>query len=465
LGRRRKFSNALQLHQMNSNEDNRDGHGVSSHVDQVSSSAKTRNWKRTNTGTLKNIENFYHSLKQGEYLSYTEFMEKQALISLPSTSDNNNSKLSSKRSVGDLSSEKFQAAQNAVRKRVALEIVQTEQNYLRSLSVVIPLIEEVISKQILSKEELDQVFSNLKEIFESHQPFLKMLNERFSSWKDTTTIGDIFLNMDFIKLYRLYIHNYNMSFAATFYLTKSYVAFEKVIQKFEEEQKKSTRLNLDSFLIMPVQRVPRYILLLKDMLKYTQPSHPDWPMLQQALDKIQSTLSDINATINKESMEHARKMMEINNRIDGTFEILVHPKRRFVYEGTLIGFPNNDPSQTTKFRSSTIKNFLKKEEFPEASYYFLFNDLWVCCYPKKHSETEKLFDYAFTIYIKDIDSINDVPVKTERSELAFIVNMKSKASWTFYAKTSEEKHAWMNSLILLIVKLEKERLVQMAHNQ
>ena len=40
---------------------------------------------------------------------------------------------------------------------------------------------------------------------------------------------------------------------------------------------------LDSFLIEPVQRIPRYCLLLSELLKYTDKSHADYENLVYSL--------------------------------------------------------------------------------------------------------------------------------------------------------------------------------------
>ena len=43
---------------------------------------------------------------------------------------------------------------------------------------------------------------------------------------------------------------------------------------------------LESLLIQPIQRLPRYILLLQELCKHTWKQHPDWETLFQALDKM-----------------------------------------------------------------------------------------------------------------------------------------------------------------------------------
>lgn len=37
---------------------------------------------------------------------------------------------------------------------------------------------------------------------------------------------------------------------------------------------------------MPVQRIPRYNLLLRDLIRQTKPDHPDYNNIQEALKHI-----------------------------------------------------------------------------------------------------------------------------------------------------------------------------------
>lgn len=73
---------------------------------------------------------------------------------------------------------------------------------------------------------------------------------------------------------------------------------------------------------MPVQRLPRYSLLLKDMLKYTGAKNPDFEGIQKALDLVKVKLDEINSNINKEDLEHTRKLIEIEESIEGQFEVV-----------------------------------------------------------------------------------------------------------------------------------------------
>lgn len=52
---------------------------------------------------------------------------------------------------------------------------------------------------------------------------------------------------------------------------------------------------LRSLLIMPVQRIPRYNLLLQELLKETPDSHPDFANLTDALDSMRKVAEHVRA--------------------------------------------------------------------------------------------------------------------------------------------------------------------------
>ncbi len=60
-------------------------------------------------------------------------------------------------------------------------------------------------------------------------------------------------------------------------------------------------LTLSGYLIMPIQRIPRYKLLLEVILQNTQPDHPDYENLQKALSEVETIALTINDAIENES--------------------------------------------------------------------------------------------------------------------------------------------------------------------
>lgn len=75
------------------------------------------------------------------------------------------------------------------------------------------------------------------------------------------------------------------------------------------------KLSLDDLLIKPVQRIPRYVLFIKDLLKHTAPSHPDHSPLQQALGELTMLAERVNASERERGRLNQQK--ELLAAVDG----------------------------------------------------------------------------------------------------------------------------------------------------
>jgi len=71
------------------------------------------------------------------------------------------------------------------------------------------------------------------------------------------------------------------------------------------------KLDITGFLLAPIQRLPRYVLLLKDLLKKTWNDHPDFYDLQQALTRMQKAVSYLNDAKKKdEGIKRAKSLVQ-----------------------------------------------------------------------------------------------------------------------------------------------------------
>eukprot|EP01111_Echinosteliopsis_oligospora_P011941 TRINITY_DN4042_c0_g1_i2.p1 TRINITY_DN4042_c0_g1~~TRINITY_DN4042_c0_g1_i2.p1 ORF type:complete len:130 (-),score=17.79 TRINITY_DN4042_c0_g1_i2:10-399(-) len=87
--------------------------------------------------------------------------------------------------------------------------------------------------------------------------------------------------------------------------------------------------DLVDFLILPVQRIPRYVMLLQDLRKYTPSSHPDFTPLQEALVKMKEFATNIN------QMKRAyERVAYLKDHISGTKD-LEAVGRVLLHEGEL----------------------------------------------------------------------------------------------------------------------------------
>lgn len=60
--------------------------------------------------------------------------------------------------------------------------------------------------------------------------------------------------------------------------------FKSVIKELENTYLQVKTKDLENLLIQPVQRLPRYVLLFKDLLKNTDIKHPDFKNIQLVLE-------------------------------------------------------------------------------------------------------------------------------------------------------------------------------------
>ena len=90
---------------------------------------------------------------------------------------------------------------------------------------------------------------------------------------------------------------------------------------------------------MPVQRLPRYILLLKEMKKYTGKVNPkEEEMLGLALDKVQNILTDLNQKTPKGNLEAVKRLQMILESVEGELHVRLFLVFSFLF---VIGFPTD----------------------------------------------------------------------------------------------------------------------------
>ncbi len=98
-----------------------------------------------------------------------------------------------------------------------------------------------------------------------------------------------------------------------------------------ERDEASRGLSFDSYLIMPVQRIPRYVLLLQDLLNNTVKEHPDYENIVGALGRVKDFANYIN--VSKRQTENLEKLRAIQDKLESGADDIVKEGRKFVREG------------------------------------------------------------------------------------------------------------------------------------
>uniref|UniRef100_A0A667WU21 MCF.2 cell line derived transforming sequence like n=1 Tax=Myripristis murdjan TaxID=586833 RepID=A0A667WU21_9TELE len=172
------------------------------------------------------------------------------------------------------------------------ELLETERAYVEELLCVLegyaaemdnPAMAHLIPSTLLAKK--DVLFGNMPEIYQFHKrTFLKEL-EAYTDCPEL--VGRCFLErMNDLQIYEAYCQNKPRS--ESLWRQCSDCAF------FQECQKKlEHKLGLDSYLLKPVQRITKYQLLLKELLKYSR-GCDGCDDLQAALSSILGILKAVN---------------------------------------------------------------------------------------------------------------------------------------------------------------------------
>ena len=116
----------------------------------------------------------------------------------------------------------------------------------------------------MQRSDVSDIFSTLEIIVELNRGLLTDLKDRLAQWPSVQRFGDLFLRMGpILRLYSGYIRNFDVA---------QRVLVEKrqnaLFVEFLDECEKKAGQPLDSFLIMPIQRLPRYQMLMNGLLKY-----------------------------------------------------------------------------------------------------------------------------------------------------------------------------------------------------
>jgi len=187
-----------------------------------------------------------------------------------------------------------------LRNEVLREIASTERTYVRSLEAVIkeyilPLEDMALTnKKILTKQDCYDIFCNMEILVDLNNQFLEDFEDRLKKWPTITHFGDLFIKIiPIMKIYSHYIRNYDRAAELLATLKKENETLQEFI-KIQETKPIMGNLTLESHLIMPVQRLPRYQLLLDTLLKYTPEEHVDHQNLIKALEKTREVINTIN---------------------------------------------------------------------------------------------------------------------------------------------------------------------------
>uniref|UniRef100_A0A8B9QEV6 MCF.2 cell line derived transforming sequence like n=1 Tax=Apteryx owenii TaxID=8824 RepID=A0A8B9QEV6_APTOW len=184
-----------------------------------------------------------------------------------------------------------------LRQHVINELIETERAYVEELLCVLegyaaemdnPLMAHLIPPELQNKKDI--LFGNMEEIYHFHNRIFLRELENYVEYPEL--VGRCFLDqMEDFQIYEKYCQNKPRSESLWRQFSDS-IFFQECQRKLDH------KLSLDSYLLKPVQRITKYQLLLKEMLKYSK-NCEGAEDLQEALTSILGILKAVNDSMHQ----------------------------------------------------------------------------------------------------------------------------------------------------------------------
>lgn len=316
------------------------------------------------------------------------------------------------------------------RKRIVGEMLSTEQTYVVNLRTVIELFSNPLKAsaqspvtQILSHEEIKVLFGPLEPVHQVNSEFCSLLDTAMKNWNLDQKIGDMFIRAadKFKFVYVPYVLNYGEVCIILEKIRKKNTKFRDFLEAAIEDTR-SRGLDISSFLIQPVQRLPRYELLLKDLIKHTPSNHPDLEDLNKGLQRINEVAIFINEK--KRDKENVSLVTNLQQILEGklTETIKWKPHHRLIREG--------------EGQSTTNK---------KVNYIILINDFILLIQKQKT-----------THHLREIITLNDVAITLGRSDATEQITFE-KGGEKAAIIVPLAQNLWSADVLLLVVAYQERK--------
>ncbi|XP_052340125.1 FYVE, RhoGEF and PH domain-containing protein 1-like [Oncorhynchus keta] len=317
---------------------------------------------------------------------------------------------------------------------IANELLHTEKAYVSRLYLLdqvfcSSLLEEARSRSSFPLDVVMGIFSNICSIYCFHQQFLlPALEKRMAEWDVNPRIGDILQKLaPFLKMYGEYVKNFDRAMELVNTWMERSSQFKAIVHQIQREER-CGNLTLQHHMLEPVQRIPRYELLLKDYLHRLPDDHDDFQHAQKSLELIATAAEHSNTAIRK--MERMRKLLKVYELLGGE-EDIVNPTNELIKEGHILKL--------------SAKNGTSQDR-----YLILFNDRLLYCVPKLRLIGQK-FGVRARINVDGMELKESSSVNVPRT---FLVSGKQR-SLELQARTEEEKKDWIQAIQATIQRHEQ----------
>lgn len=330
---------------------------------------------------------------------------------------------------------------------VLSELVKTERDYvgtLEFLSVFLHRLNQYAATKVdknITDETVKVLFFNIEEILAVHRDFLSMVEERLHPDPHAHhEVGRCFLHFrSRFQIYDEYCGNHEKAQRLLLELNKIRSVRTCLLNCMLLGGRTNTEVPLEGYLVAPIQRICKYPLLLKELLKRTPKKHNDYGLVQESLQAMKSVCSSINEA--KRQMEKLEILEEWQSHIEG-------------WEGS------NITDTCTEMLMHGVLLKISAGNIQERVF-FLFDKLLVYCKKKnrrlKNSKTSTegpryLFRGRINTEVMEVENVDDGTADYHSSgnivNNGWKIHNTAKNKWfVCMAKTPEEKQEWLEAIM------------------
>uniref|UniRef100_A0A8C7D939 Vav guanine nucleotide exchange factor 2 n=1 Tax=Oncorhynchus kisutch TaxID=8019 RepID=A0A8C7D939_ONCKI len=322
-----------------------------------------------------------------------------------------------------------------------VEIQETEAKYYKTLediekNYMIPL------KQVLSPPDMESIFVNLEDVIKVHFALLRAIDLNMVSGGNG--LGKIFV--DFKERLLIYGQYCSHMENAQKILDELIATREDVKMKVEECTMKvqEGKFKLQDLLVVPMQRVLKYHLLLKELVSHST-DRPERQQLKEALEAMQDLAMYINEV--KRDNETLKKISEFQNSIEN-LQVKLEEYGRPKIDGEL--------------KVSSIVNRTKQDR-----YIFLFDKVVIVCKRKGYCyELKEIIELQS--YKMSDDPMNNRDMKKSSGKMwsygFYLIHLQGKQGFQFFCKTEDTKRKWMEQFEMAMSNIKPEKATANQHN-
>ena len=309
---------------------------------------------------------------------------------------------------------------------------------------MIPLFDLVDSK-VITQAQYDLIFRNITEIARANITFFKNLQEkRKEQGPIMKVVGDAVLkHVVFFNVYAEYCGDQKRSTQELRKLISDNPTFKQALDTCKANPE-CRKLDLFAFLLLPMQRLTKYPLLLKNLVKVTYENEADYDYIKAASSELGRLIDAVDQYAHRR--EELHRIAELETQLNWSIVTKPHSLadsedtgRYLVQEGTL-----------TRLRLKT--HTLTAEKLPsrkqEQLYCFLFNDIFI------FSKLISLPDISATRFVVQVEplmsgeySVRNVPEATNGigAKNVFLISSKATGTIVLQAASAEEKDRWIQN--------------------